>query len=113
MMAKEGRDGTTEKWKPLFEQGLQRVRLRATYVDITASGFTSPEAIDPDEANILCSLALWLLTLILLMALHIGPLKNYKTEIAELLPGDLIGSAEINRFLLVIQSAPTASSGAV
>ena len=61
MVAKEQRDGTTKKWKPLFEQGLQQQRLRATYVDITESGFTSPETTDPDGASALCWLALAML----------------------------------------------------
>ena len=110
MVAKEQRDGTTKKWKPLFEQGLQQQRLRATYVDITESGFTSPETTDPDGASALCWLALAMLVLMLALAVVAGPLKNYKAEIEQLLPDDLIGAAEINRFMQAMQSASTASS---
>ncbi len=112
MVTKEERDGTTEKWKPLFEKGLQQQRLRATYVDITESGFNSPEATGPDEASMLCWLALAMLFLIFTMALVAGRLENYKAEIEKLWPDDLIGSADITRFLLAIQSASVASSGA-
>lgn len=112
MVPKEERDGTTEKWKPLFEQGLQRVRLRATYVDITESGFNGPGTIDPDEANLLCCLALALLVLVVLVAVLAGPLKNYEAEIEHLLPDDLIGSAGLTRFVQAMQSARVAPSGA-
>jgi hypothetical protein len=112
MVTKEQRDGTAEKWKPLFEKGLQQQRLRATYVDITESGFSSPETIGPDEASTLCWLAFAMLWLILAMVLVGGRLQNHKAEIEHLLPEDLIGSADINRFLLALQSASVASSGA-
>jgi hypothetical protein len=113
MVAKEERDGTTEKWKPLFEQGLQRLRLRATYVDITDSGFNSPETTDPDEASVLCWLAFAMLWLMVAMAVVAGSLKNYKVEIGQLLPDDLIGSADITRFILFLQNAGATSSGSV
>jgi hypothetical protein len=46
----------------------------------------------------------------LALAVVAGPLKNYKAEIEQLLPDDLIGAAEINRFMQAMQSASTASS---
>jgi hypothetical protein len=74
MTAKGERDGTTEQWKPRFAKGLQDERLRATYVDITESGFSSPETIQSEQASALCWLAFAMMTLILLMrhipALH-------------------------------------------
>jgi hypothetical protein len=111
MGAKEARDGTTERWKPLFEQGLQKLRLRATYVDITESGFNNPETKGPDDAGPLCWAALALLWLILAMALVGGRLQNHKAEIAQLLPDGLIGAADVTRFVQALQRAGATSSG--
>ena len=95
------------KWRvQILEQGLQPLRLRAIYVDLTESGFTSPEAIDSDQAHVLCWLGNALLVLILLMAVLVGPLKDHKIEVAQLLPDDLIGSAEIARFVQALASVP-------
>jgi hypothetical protein len=111
MLAKEERDGTTAVWKPRFEKGLQNERLRATYVDITESGFTSPEAINADQANALCWAAYAMLWLILAMVFVGGRLQSYKGEIEHLLPDELIGSADIARILEALQKAGAKSSG--
>jgi hypothetical protein len=81
-------------------------------VDITESGFSSPETTDPDGASALCCLALAMLWLILVAALLKGRLQNHKAEIAQLLPDDLLGFAEINRIIQTLQSARVAPSDA-
>jgi hypothetical protein len=111
MVAKEERDGTTAEWKPRFEKGLQNERLRATYVDITESGFSSPEAINADQASALCWLANAMLWLILVLALFGGRLKSYGGEIEHLLPDDLIGAADLARILEALQKAGAKSNG--
>jgi hypothetical protein len=106
-LAKNERDGTNARWAPVVEQGLNQRRIRATYVDVTESGFSSPETTDPNEADALCWLALWLLAIIVMMATVAGPLKGYETEVAKLLPDseELIGAVDFTRFVEALKSA--------
>lgn len=100
-VAKNDRDGTNERWKPITEQGLNQRRIRATYVDVTEMGFTSPETTSSDEASAICWVAYGLLLLTLMIAVHVGPLEDYKLEVAKMLPDDveLIGSTDIAQFI--------------
>lgn len=51
-IAKERREGTFQSWDSLFTQGLQAIRLKASYVDVTPSGDVQndPSTID-DSSN--------------------------------------------------------------
>lgn len=105
-LAKNERDGTNAKWAPIAEQGFNQRRIRATYVDVTESGFNSPETTDPNEASALCWLALGLLLLIVAVATGVGPLKGYEAEVTKLLPDEeLIGAADIARFIEAFTTA--------
>jgi hypothetical protein len=44
MTVKAERDGTHAKWQPIVEQGLNQLRIRATYVDVTEPGFRIGQA---------------------------------------------------------------------
>lgn len=68
--AKEQRDGTYKTWERLFTDGLQHIRLYATYVDVTESGEVKrePAAIDDDFARLLCTGAAAFLALAILLA---------------------------------------------
>jgi hypothetical protein len=105
LVAKDRRDGTEDRWKPLIEAGLQQFRLRATYVDVTESGVSSPEAIQLDEARAMCWLACALLTLLLAVLFLSGRLTTQKNELIRLFPDDLIGLKEISTFMQAFQSA--------
>jgi hypothetical protein len=112
IVAREERDGTTAQWKPRFEKGLQQERLLATYVDVTEFGFNNPELTDPDKASAMCWAAFVMLWLVLAMAFVDGRLNNYKAEVGEMWPDDLIGAADLARILQVLQDASAKSSGA-
>jgi AbiV family abortive infection protein len=66
---KEKRDGTTDRWRPLFEGQLHKLRLQATYVDISDKGepVSEPSTIDAGTAEFLCAGALGLLTVSLML----------------------------------------------
>jgi HEPN superfamily AbiV-like protein len=106
-LAKQARDGSGEPFTTLLQKGLQQSRLRAVYVDVTETGVSTPEATDPDGASALCWLALGWLMLIVAFAAHSRPSlrERYRPEIEGLLPGDLIGAADITRLLQAWQSA--------
>ena len=109
MVAKHQRDGSEDRWKPWFDKGLQDVRLRATYVDVTESGFTSPDTVDADTAKAACCLALIFLTLIILMLLYAsGQLKTHRQEIDRLLTDDLMGADDIRKYMEIFQKAADA-----
>lgn len=100
--ARMERDGSNARWQPVVEQGLNQRRIRATYVDVTETGFTSPEATSAEEAHALCFLALVLMSLIFAVAIGVGPLKGYEAELAKLFPNydlDVIGGDEITQFV--------------
>jgi hypothetical protein len=105
IVAKDKRDGTEERWRPLLESGLQKFRLRATYVDVKETGVSSPESIQLEEASAMCSLACALLSLLLSMLLLSGRLTMHKNELVSLFPDDLIGLKEINTFMQAFQSS--------
>jgi AbiV len=111
MVAKEERDGTAKQWKPMFEKGLQQDRLRATYVDISESGFSSPEATNPDRASSLCWLGFAMLCLILTITIYTRPsLLSYRAELEHMFPDDLIGTADFVRFVTAFQGSRATSS---
>lgn len=68
--AKEDRDGTFKTWERLFTDGLQDIRLYATYVDVSESGDLKrdPSAIDEGLAKFICTGAVAFLVLALLLA---------------------------------------------
>ncbi|HEX4050676.1 MAG TPA: AbiV family abortive infection protein [Steroidobacteraceae bacterium] len=69
---KEKREGTYQSWESLFGQGLQYLRLRATYVDISPAGdaLTDPSTLDESSAKFLCTGAVAFVILALLIAKH-------------------------------------------
>ena len=107
-LAKDNRDGTSARWQPVADQGLNQIRIRATYVDVTETGFTSPN-VSSSEANGICWTALALLTVAVLTAVHVGPLQDHKAEVAkELAPVftddvELIGQADIAKVIEWLQ----------
>jgi hypothetical protein len=68
--AKERRDGSFKIWERLFRDGLQNIRLYATYVDVSESGDLKrdPSAIDEGLAKFICTGAVAFLVLALLLA---------------------------------------------
>jgi hypothetical protein len=107
-LAKDNRDGTSARWKPVVEQGLNQLRIRATYVDVTETGVTGPN-ITSTEADGICWIALALLTLALMTAVNVGPLQDHRAEVAkELAPVftddvELIGQADIAKVIAWLQ----------
>lgn len=90
--AKEQREGSLQKWEPLFANGLQWVRLKATYVDVTSSGdaWNDPNALDGDFAKFMCTGAVGFLILMLLVAVN----TRKSLEVRDLLdsvPDDVTG----------------------
>jgi AbiV family abortive infection protein len=111
--AKAERDGTVAKWQWVIEQGLNQMRIRATYVDVTDTGFTSPEATSAGQASAMCWFALALFLLQIVIAVSVGPLKGHDAEVANLLPeAELIGQADIEKFIKDFTAAASASPAA-
>jgi hypothetical protein len=109
---KADRDGTNAKWKPIVEQGLNQLRIQATYVDVTDTGFRTPYTITEGEAYALCWFGLGLLLLQLAMSVNVGPLKEYKAEIAKILPErGLVGQADIAQFVEAFTKAAGQAAG--
>ena len=71
-VAKERRDGTHEPWESLFSRGLQDLRLKATYVDVTPAGDlkTNPSTLGDGDAKFWCTGALSFVVVALMLAKH-------------------------------------------
>lgn len=74
-LAKENRDGTMKSWEPLLKDGLQQIRLKATYVDIGENGeiLREPDFNDASGAEFLCGSALMIFSLIALAVKALRP----------------------------------------
>jgi hypothetical protein len=72
VVAKEQCDGTFNLWEPIFTRGLQAIRLKATYVDVTPTGDvqTDPNTIDDDFAKYMCTGALAFLVMVLMLTMY-------------------------------------------
>ena len=88
--AKERRDGSFKIWERLFRDGLQNIRLYATYVDVSDSGELKrdPGEIDDNFAKFMCTGAVAFLALTLLFAVQgrkciefRGLLKNFPDDL--------------------------------
>jgi hypothetical protein len=91
-IAKEQREGTFKFWDSLFTQGLQAIRLKATYVDVTASGEiqTDPNTIDDEFARFMCTGAVGFLVLALMLAMHTRKSLDLR-DLLQAVPNDLTG----------------------
>lgn len=93
VVAKEQREGAFKFWETLFTRGLQDIRLKATYVDITDSGDvqSDPNTFDDDNfAKSMCTGAVAFLLVTVLIAVYTR--KNLKVcDLLADVPLDLTG----------------------
>lgn len=89
---REKRDGKFAFWDSLFKEGLQGIRLRATYVDIAQPGEvkTDPTSVDESAASFLCTGAVGYLALTLILANYSRNTLNLR-DVAAALPDDITG----------------------
>jgi len=92
-IAKERSEGTFEVWDSLFTDGLQAIRLKATYVDVTESGDVQTDVntfADERMAKFMCTGAIGFLVLSVMLTEHSR--KNLEArEILKGVPGDVTG----------------------
>jgi len=107
-LAKENRDGTTKRWMPLLLGGLQKFRLRETYVDVSASGdtWTAPDPEDNKTPELFCSGAFGMLLLIVLLAPQARADFNAR-DLLEGLPDDLTGQDTVQTIVTLLKQAVT------
>jgi AbiV len=73
VVAKERREGTFQPWDSLFANGLQAIRLKATYVDVTEAGDVQTDVntfADESMAKFMCTGAVSFLVVALLLAMY-------------------------------------------
>ena len=90
--AKQQREGALSRWEPFFTQGLQSIRLKATYVDVSAGGdsWTDPNTFDNDFAKFMCTGGVGFLIVMLMVAVY----TRKSLEVGDLLesvPDDVTG----------------------
>jgi hypothetical protein len=92
VIAKEQREGTFKHWESLFTHGLQTIRLKATYVDLTPSGDiqTDLNTIDEDFAKFMCTGAVGFLVLALMLAAYTRKSLELR-DLLECVPNDVTG----------------------
>jgi hypothetical protein len=82
VIKKEQRDGTADRWRPFWEGQLHKIRLQATYVDVSDTGepVSDPSMITAESAEFLCAGALGLLTLSfsVMKSRLSGPMDEFK-----------------------------------
>jgi hypothetical protein len=97
---KEKREGTHQHWESLFAKGLQTLRQKATYVDVTPTGDvqTDPNTLDESDAKFLCTGAVAFVILALMLAKYQRKslqLENLFTDV----PDDLTGFEAVHKVL--------------
>jgi hypothetical protein len=99
-IAKEKRDGTYEPWESLFAQGLQTLRLKATYVDVSPAGdvLTDPNTLDESDAKFWCTGAVAFVIVALLVAKHQRKSLGL-TSVVTNVPDDLTGFEVVHKVL--------------
>jgi hypothetical protein len=102
---KEKREGKHQPWESLFAKGLQTLRLKATYVDVTQTGDvqTDPSALDESDAKFWCTGAVAFVILALMLAKHQRKslqLENLFTNVN--VPDDLTGFEVVYKVLCKI-----------
>ena len=100
---KEKRDGTHKPWESLFAKGLQSLRLKATYVDVTSAGEiqTDPSTLDDSDAKFWCTGAVAFVILALMLAKY--QRKSLKLEnLFTNVPDDLTGFEAVCKILCKI-----------
>jgi hypothetical protein len=100
VIQKERRDGTTSFWQPFLEGQLNKVRMRATYVDVSDAGepVSDPSTISAENAAFLCAGAFGLLTI------SYGIMRPRLTGLAEefekiILADDLTGQDTVRQII--------------
>jgi hypothetical protein len=100
VIQKEQRDGTTDRWRPLIEGQLHKLRLRATYVDVSDAGeaVSDPSIFDADSTEFLCAGALGLLTIsyAILRPRLVGIAEEFEKMI---LADDLTGQSTVRKVM--------------
>jgi hypothetical protein len=97
---KEQRDGTTDRWLPVIDGLLNKLRMQATYVDVAENGeaVSDPSRFDAETTEFLCAGALGLLTISygLMRSRLIGVEPEFKKMI---LADDLTGQATVRKVM--------------
>jgi hypothetical protein len=114
MTAKERDDGTLKRRMSQFTNGLQPLRLNATYVDVSESGdiSTEPDLNDAGLPQALCASAAGLLVVVLGLAAMEREKFDVRT-LVETLPDDLTGFDELCRTFPMLSRITTARRGAI
>jgi hypothetical protein len=105
-LAQHNRDGTADRWRPMYEGLFHKLRLKATYVDVGEDGEvkSGPSMIQADNAELLCFGALGLLYVTLGITLKARPgLSSRAAECLKAFPDDMTSMATVKRILQLLQ----------
>lgn len=111
---KEKRDGTFEPWQSIFARGLQGLRLKATYVDVTATGDvqSDPSSLNDTDAKFWCTGALAFLILALMLAAYQRKSLAFQDLLTKL-PDDITGWEAVYKVLCkMVPGLPAKSEAA-